>query len=148
MAEISNLPMEGGCACGDVQYKLLKEPFFTHACHCLDCQRLSGGAFTLLSLIKDTDIEVHGETNTTLLSTGSGAGHEPHFCPNCGTLIWSIYHAAPKGVMALKTGTLDDSHDLQPQAHIFTKSKLSWVTLPTDIPSHEEFYDPAKTWPL
>jgi len=38
---------EGGCACGATRYKLTASPLIVHACHCRDCQRLTGGAFVI-----------------------------------------------------------------------------------------------------
>jgi hypothetical protein len=43
--------------------------------------------------------------------------------------------------LVFKTTTLDNAENFPPLAHIFTKSKLSWVELGTDIPSFDEFYD-------
>jgi hypothetical protein len=37
----------GGCACGAARYRLTAAPLIVHACHCRDCQRLTGGAFAL-----------------------------------------------------------------------------------------------------
>ena len=39
------------------------------------------------------------------------------------------------------TTTLDDADRFPPLAHIFTKSKLSWVELGTDIPAFKEAYE-------
>jgi len=138
----------GGCACGEVRYEITDKPIITHACHCTDCQRTSGSAFAILSLIMDKTIKIEGETSKTTLSTGSGAGHEPHFCSTCGTTLWHIYKNAPPGVLVLATTTLDEARDFEPAAHIWTKSTLSWVTLPEDVPCFEEFYDPSILWPF
>ena len=44
-------------------------------------------------------------------------------------------------ILVFKTTTLDNAESFPPLAHIFTKSKLSWVELGSDIPSFDEFYD-------
>jgi len=36
---------------------------------------------------------------------------------------------------------MDNAESFPPLAHIFAKSKLSWVELGSDIPSFDEFYD-------
>lgn len=41
------VPLEGGCACGKVRYRLEVLPFAVHACHCRDCQKESGSAYQL-----------------------------------------------------------------------------------------------------
>ena len=43
---------EGGCACGEVRYRLASEPLVVHCCHCLNCQRQTGSAFVINVLIE------------------------------------------------------------------------------------------------
>jgi len=38
---------KGGCACGAIRYELTADPMIVHACHCRDCQRITGGAFVV-----------------------------------------------------------------------------------------------------
>jgi hypothetical protein len=40
-------PIEGGCACGKVRYRLEAPPFAVHACHCRHCQKESGSSYQL-----------------------------------------------------------------------------------------------------
>lgn len=35
---------KGGCSCGAIRYRMLDRPLIVHACHCTDCQRLTGCA--------------------------------------------------------------------------------------------------------
>lgn len=37
--EVVNDVLEGGCACGELRYRLTSGPLCTHCCHCLNCQR-------------------------------------------------------------------------------------------------------------
>jgi hypothetical protein len=41
-------------------------------------------------------------------------------------------------------GVLDHGERLPPEAHYFTRSKHSWVALPSDFPTFEELGDPGK----
>ena len=41
------MSLEGRCACGNIRYRLTAAPMIVHACHCRDCQRLSGSAFAI-----------------------------------------------------------------------------------------------------
>ena len=36
---------------------------------------------------------------------------------------------------------------MQPGVHIFTRSKVSWVTLPDGVPAVEVYYDVDELWP-
>src|SRR5205823_4391971 len=44
-------------------------------------------------------------------------------------------------------GTLDDPSLVEPDVHIFTKSKLDWVGLPDSVPAFEVYYDRKALWP-
>ena len=56
------------------------------------------------------------------------------------------YDMAP-GRIIIRTSTLNDSENFPPQAHIFTRSKVPWITLDDKIPSFESMYDRNKLWP-
>ncbi|TPX16585.1 uncharacterized protein E0L32_003879 [Thyridium curvatum] len=43
----SLFPLEGGCACGRVRYRLERPPLIVHCCHCTACQRETGSAFAV-----------------------------------------------------------------------------------------------------
>ena len=36
---------------------------------------------------------------------------------------------------------------VSPDIHIYTSSKLPWVTLPEEVPAVPEFYDARQVWP-
>ena len=46
----------------------------------------------------------------------------------------------------VRVATLDEPHAIQPDAHINTRSRVPWVTLPEDIPAFEVYYDTPKQW--
>ena len=46
-SEAGGVELAGRCACGKIRYRLGANPLIVHACHCRDCQRITGGAFVL-----------------------------------------------------------------------------------------------------
>ena len=137
----------GGCACGAIRYVFEGEPLFVHACHCTDCQRLSGTAFGITMLVEARDFRVvSGEPGEAALTGGSGAAKQSFFCPQCGGWLFGRTELRP-GVLAIRPGTLDDKTGIVPQANIWTRSKLAWLALPTDVPQFETTYDVAALWP-
>lgn len=38
--------LTGGCMCGEVRFEINNEPMAAVLCHCKDCQKLSGSAFS------------------------------------------------------------------------------------------------------
>ena len=51
-------PLEGGCTCRAVRYRMLTKPLFVHCCHCRWCQRETGSAFVLNALIESDRVEL------------------------------------------------------------------------------------------
>jgi hypothetical protein len=139
--------MNGHCACAAVRYRLTTEPMFVHCCHCLDCQRQTGGAFVINALIETDRIEViAGAPMPVAVPTNSGRPHDIHRCPDCQTALWSNYGGRPS-LRFVRVGTLDEPHTIVPDVHIFTRSKVPWVTLPEGTPAFEVYYDMATLWP-
>jgi len=139
--------LEGGCACGALRYKLTADPLIVHACHCRNCQRLTGSAFVTNIWIEKKFVEtVSGVPKSFKLSGGSGNPHEVFFCDRCGTYLWSKYYAAPGDTVLLRVGTLDRPEAIKPDVHIFTRNKLPWLDLPKDVPAFESFYDLKEVW--
>jgi len=52
LAGAQNFPVEGGCDCRTVRYRLQCAPLFVHCCHCRWCQRETGTAFALNAMIE------------------------------------------------------------------------------------------------
>ena len=50
--------LEGGCACGEVRYRLASDPLIVHCCQCLNCQKQTGGAFVINMLIEADRVEL------------------------------------------------------------------------------------------
>ena len=138
---------QGRCSCNAVVYEVAGEPLFTHACHCMDCQRFSGGAYWITMLLEEGQLRViQGTLRAFRMTAESGNGKAMHFCPECGAMIFARAAARP-GLVSLRPGTLDDTSWVTPQAHIWTKSKQRGVAWPNDVPVFETAYDAAAVWP-
>lgn len=139
--------LEGGCYCGKVRYRLTSAPMFVHCCHCRNCQAQTGSAFVLNALIETERIErLSGEAEVTELESGGGGPHDIYRCPDCKAALWSDYGRRP-GLRFVRLGTLDDPTALAPDVHIFTRSKLPWITLPEGVPAFDVFYELEQLWP-
>jgi hypothetical protein len=137
---------EGGCACGEVRYRLTSEPLFIHCCHCLNCQRQTGSAFVINLLIEAERVEVlAGEPQPIEVPRDDGSKQRISRCPTCQVAVFSDY-GRPE-ILFVRGGTLDQPSSVTPDVHIFTKSKLPWVTLPDSVPAFEVYYDSKALWP-
>jgi hypothetical protein len=120
---------------------------FVHCCHCRDCQRQTGSAFALNALIETDRIELQcGDPEAAGVPTDSGRPHDVYRCPICRTAVWSDYGRRP-GLRFVRVGTLDNPDAVLPDVHIYTRSKLPWLTLPEGTPAFEAYYDTKSVWP-
>jgi hypothetical protein len=143
---VSKTTLEGGCACGRIRYTLTASPLIVHACHCRDCQLITGSAFVINLWIETKYLEASGAPKSFAFKGGSGKPHEVFFCDHCGTYVWSRYHGAPGDFRFVRAGTLDHPEAVRPDVHIFTRSKLPWLELPPDVPAFKTFYQIDKVW--
>jgi hypothetical protein len=144
--EVMSVAREGGCACGAVRYRLVSDPLFTNCCHCLNCQRQTGSAFVINLLIEADRVELlRGLPQPVDVPRDDGSKQTIFRCPACQVAVFSQY--TRPGVWFVRGGTLDGPSGVTPDVHIYTRSKLSWVTLPDSVPAFEAYYDAKALWP-
>lgn len=145
MTRLPDLPIEGGCACGQVRYRVNAQPAFVYTCHCTDCQTLSQSAFSLNAIIKREELEVtKGEPKTWVrTTTESGKPTAQHICPNCGVRMFSEPTGAPNHY-TLRLGTLDDTTWLRPAAAIWMVSAQPWFEPTKDMLVYDKGFNPAE----
>ena len=138
------MPIEGGCRCGSVRYRVNAEVMPpVYCCHCLVCQTWSGSAFTQQAVIAEQQVEVTvGEVETYLNITESGAQSLQRLCGTCHTRLWNTNTARP-GIAVIRAGTLDASATLVVRAHIWTKRMQPWIVIDDQVPQWSEGAPPA-----
>jgi len=141
-------PIEGGCACGAVRYRMTGGPIFVHCCHCRWCQRESGAAFALNAMIEaDRVVLVKGAPERVATPSQSGKGQVFARCPDCRVALWSNYAGAGDAVRFVRVGTLDQPDRVPPDIHIYTASKQPWVVIPEGAVAVPEYYRKDDHWP-
>lgn len=138
----------GGCACGEVRYRLTRAPLFVNCCHCRSCQRETGAAFAHNALVETAHVEcVRGAPQAVDTPSDSGKGQRIMRCPACRVALWSHYGGAGAHLAFIRVGTLDEPARFPPRIHIYTDSKQPWVQLPPDVPATAAFYSRRAHWP-
>jgi len=141
-------PLDGGCDCRVVRYRMVKEPLFVHCCHCRWCQRESGASFALNAMIEaEYVVPLGAEPEIIDTPSASGKGQRIARCAKCRVALWSNYAGAGPVIRFVRVGTLDVPDHLPPDIHIFTSYKQPWVRLPEGTPSVPEYYDREAYWP-
>lgn len=126
----------GGCHCGAVRYTGNGDPDYTFYCHCIDCQRESGGPFSVEIYLPRAAVSVEGKMSEYDVVADTGNKVTRRFCTQCGCPIILESDGFPDHV-CIKVGSLDDASWLSPEMHIFTATKQPWVHISDDLPHFE-----------
>ena len=147
MSSNSPYPLEGGCGCRLIRYRMQTAPLIVHCCHCRWCQRETGTAFALNAVIEAERL-VHLQSEPQIIDTPSqsGRGQKIARCPSCRMALWSNYSGAGPILRFVRVGTLDSPDALPPDIHIYTSSKQPWVVLPPGVAAVPEFYEIERYW--
>ena len=138
-------PIEGGCRCGRIRYRLAVEKLpNAYACHCRDCQTWSGSAFSLNAILPENQLEVAGAPDLyERTSQESGRTSFQRGCAVCFTRVFNTNSARP-GLVVIRAGTLDRSDELNVVAHIWTRRMLHGIVIPDGVPHWPESAPPAE----
>lgn len=139
----------GSCICNLVRYRLLTSPLYVYACHCIDCQKVTGSAFCLSLTIEQQYIQVLTPTAPVIASRERkvpSAFVQHVECPRCKTELWSNSFVGPT-LCDVRVGTLDFPSLMEPDLHIFVNSKLDWIKLPDHAKTTPKDYNPRAYWP-
>lgn len=129
-------PIKGGCQCEQVRYQLNAAPVLFYICHCTSCQKQSASAFGQSLRINRADLSISGKLKAVEKTADSGSTMKYEFCPDCGTRLFHS-RSTYQDTLNIKAGSLDDTSWLVPAAHIWTRSKQSWMHIPTDVITYE-----------
>jgi hypothetical protein len=114
--------MTGSCQCGAVHIHIEAGALRTGICHCLECRKHLGALFKAFAVVPQAAVTVTGETRSW---GGSSAGDERHFCPTCGSPLFSLIG---EGELQLMVGCLDAPDSAPPPTfETWTKRREAWL---------------------
>jgi hypothetical protein len=129
---------EAACSCGQLRVEAAGDPFAISICHCLSCQRRTGSAFGMQAGFNADQVRVTGR-HTDYARTSDEADrkvHVFHFCPECGSTVFSTEPDEP-GIVVVMVGAFADPEFPPPTEAGYGSRRHSWVVLPSDIESDE-----------
>ncbi len=110
-----NVIRHGGCLCGAVRFSLRGTPLRVGLCHCQDCRRASGGAFSFFGVWPLSDFQGAGELQTF---------QRRSFCPRCGSRVASLRDDEAE----IMLGALDMApSDLIPAYELWIGRREPWL---------------------
>jgi hypothetical protein len=128
-----NVPFAGGCTCGAIRYECNVEPVMAFNCHCRDCQRFSGSAYSSGFLVPLAGLRfTAGEPKYHAATADSGNAVARGFCTECGAPVVATQAALP--LYVVYAASLDDPSGHAPTMDIFTASAQPWDHMNPDLP--------------
>ncbi|MCW3015419.1 MAG: hypothetical protein JWO02_2511 [Solirubrobacterales bacterium] len=123
--------LDGHCLCGSITYTCDAEPIMTAICHCTECQRQAGTAFSIIVGVPREQLDIKGDSLKVFETIGddTGATAARNFCGTCGSPIISVLSNA-EDIAWIKAGTLDDASWLEPELEAWTSSAQPWAAMP------------------
>ena len=118
------LPIEGGCRCGRMRFRLTEQPWLEAACHCRGCQRMTASAFSTTLVMPDGGFSVIAGQPVTGGMHGDVGDH--HHCDWCKSWVFTRPRAA-MGFVNVRATLLDDPHWFAPWLETQTAEKLPWA---------------------
>jgi len=121
--------LDGHCLCGQVSYTVDDgtEPIMTGICHCTECRRQSGSAWSCVVGVDEDAFHISGDPLKSYETIGTDTNQpvDRQFCSNCGSPLVSR-PAWSEGTVWIKAGTLNDPSWLEPELEAWTDSALPW----------------------
>ena len=136
MAGEADTPVEGGCLCGRIRYRITPPIHFTSQCCCRDCQKATGTGHTTILGIRRSQLQVFGEPKTFTNTGESGLGVTRHFCGECGGRLYTSGQLPGEFVM-VQAGSLDDPNRIEPENVIYAKDAVRWDRFDPALPAFD-----------
>ena len=124
---------EASCSCGQLHLKVSGDPVRVSMCHCLACQRRTGGVFAVQARFTKDQVEIAGRSSEYVrFSDAEGEERRFHFCPECGS---GVYYtgAADEDLIAVPVGAFGDPSFPPPVRSVYESRRHSWVVVPDSV---------------
>ena len=117
------------CSCGQLTAQVTGDPVRISICHCLACQRRTGGPFAEQARFLSTDVTVAGQSTSYIRTGDAGTSARFHFCPVCGA---TVYYAPTEATtwIAIPVGAFADPAFPAPMVSVYEGRMHSWVVPP------------------
>lgn len=129
--------LEGSCLCGKVRFSTDAEPKVMANCHCSDCRKATGAAYATLMFVERDAVKIEGETKSFDHVSDRGTKMTKHFCPNCGSPMFTTSEGRPT-MIGLRAGSLSDTSTFKPKVNVYLSSKIESTPLDPDMPGFDK----------
>ena len=131
------MQIHGACHCGSITFTAEIDPARVMACHCSDCQVLSGSPFRAVAVARLDEFQLHGTPKSYVKVAQSGNRRAQVFCPECGTPLYATAPENPTSVV-IRLGCVAERAQLGPAVQIWQHSALPWLSALPAVPGSPE----------
>jgi len=122
------MKIDGSCHCGHITYEAEIDPERVVACHCTDCQTMSGAPFRAVVFSATDGFKLlTGELKIYVKTAESGNPRQQAFCPDCGTPIYATNTGHGPKNYGIRLGSIRQRGELTPKAQVWTRSAQHWL---------------------
>lgn len=114
------------CRCGQMEVTCCGEPLRVSVCHCFDCQRRSGSAFTVQARFLHDQVQSSGRVAEWTFVSEAGALTTFRFCPLCGSTVTYEVERMPDVIM-VAVGAFASPHFPPPSISIYEERRHPWA---------------------
>jgi hypothetical protein len=123
---------QASCSCGQLRATVTGAPIRVSICHCLACQRRTGGPFGQEARFDAANVQLSGNAREYLRhADDDGEERIFRFCPECGTTVY--YTCGDEPSLAFPVGVFADPGFPPPARSVYGDRKHAWVVLPEGI---------------
>ncbi len=127
----SNPSVSGSCLCGAVRFELDLPAKWCAHCHCTMCQRAHGAAFVTWVGVDEVALKLD-DNSDCLCWFSSSDNAERGFCSRCGSTLFFKSQRWPGEIHVVRSN-IDGNIDLEPQAHVYYDTHVSWFDVEDDL---------------
>jgi hypothetical protein len=122
-------PAVGGCSCGSLRYTITKEPLTVYICHCHQCQKRTGSAFSMALVMPADGLQIdRGDILRSERASSDGQKNISASCRECHSRLFTQHtRRNSAATINLRAGTLDDTSRIRPVAQMWTSSAQPWA---------------------
>jgi len=129
---MSSAERTAACSCGQLSLTVRGEPVRISICHCLACQRRTGGPFAQQARWRREDASPLQGRATQFTRVGDEGGRAIFdFCPACGATVRYVIEAQPD-LVAIPVGAFADPSFPPPHYSVYGARRHAWVQIPPD----------------
>lgn len=114
----------GGCYCGAVTFQFAQRLEAFVNCHCTQCRRASGAAFTSWVCPPSLSFVVDGRDSLSIFTMTPNVSR--HFCSVCGTHVYS-FDARRPDIVGLPAGVITTPISGMPTEDCFFADRSPWL---------------------